>query len=326
MHYYCTLFDSFYLSRGLVLYDSLIECAKSFHLYIFAFDNQTREILTSLKLNNVTIVSLEDFETPELKEVKKNRTIAEYCWTCTPSVISYVLDNFGVTHCTYIDSDLCFYSDPAVLIDEMFESKKSVLITEHRFSLLPKLYEYKRAGRFCVQFVTFLNEDGSLRVLNKWKMQCIEWCFSRYEDGKFGDQKYLEKWPEEYPNIHILKNQGGGVAPWNTGQYKFRKENFSVKGLMRKNGATFNVVFFHFQYVKLLVNGEFDLGWYYMPADIKNIFYYPYIQQISEIEKMLQNRFPGYSTGFTYFKAGNIKNFLKMIFKKVSGYNILKLH
>ena len=89
---------------------------------------------------------------------KKDRISAEYCWTCTSSIISYVLKNFNVPDCTYIDSDLIFYSDPSVLISEMNRSKKNVLITEHRFSYLPRLYEIKRAGRFCVQFMTFRNE------------------------------------------------------------------------------------------------------------------------------------------------------------------------
>jgi len=324
MYNYCTLFDSFYLSRGLELYNSLKETAKEFHLYIFSFDDQTKEILNTLELEYVTIIPLDDFETPELLEVKKHRTIAEYCWTCTPSVISFVLHKFKVADCTYIDSDLCFYSDPAILIDEMIENNKTVLITEHRFSTLPKLYEQKRGGRFCVQFVTFMNEEGSLRVLDKWRMQCLEWCFSRYEDGKFGDQKYLESWPDEYSNIHILNHQGGGVAPWNTGQYKFKNENNSIIGVIKRNGINFKVVFYHFQYVKLLEKGMFDLGWYYIPANVENIFYNPYLQRISGIEKMLMNKFPRYKTGFTYFRANNFKNLLKILFKKVSGYNMIK--
>jgi len=186
------------------MYESLLEHSSGFHLYIFAFDSLTAEILTKLKLQNVTVVSLEEFETPELIEVKRERSKAEYCWTCTPSTISYVFKNYDVIDCTYIDSDLIFYSDPAVLIDELAQFNKNVLITEHRFSFLPRLYELKRGGRFCVQFLTFRNEESSLKILEKWRLQCIDWCYARYEDGKFGDQKYLDEWPSVYDNIHIL--------------------------------------------------------------------------------------------------------------------------
>ena len=87
-----------------------------------------------------------------------------------------------------------------------------------------------------MQFITFLNEENSLKVLDKWRKQCIDWCYARYEDGKFGDQKYLDEWPSIYQNIHILQHQGGGIAPWNLRQYRFYKEGNSIKGRVRKTG------------------------------------------------------------------------------------------
>ena len=65
MHYFCTLFDSNYLSRGLVMYESLKKNLDNFHLYIFAFDNLCFEILNNLKPSNTTIISLEEFEDEE---------------------------------------------------------------------------------------------------------------------------------------------------------------------------------------------------------------------------------------------------------------------
>ena len=162
---YCTLFDSKYLSRGLAMYESLKTHSGEFNLYIFAFDDLSFRILEELSLQYVTLISLNEFESNELLEVKSGRSKAEYCWTCTPSTISYVLKKYDVPFCTYLDSDLFFYSDPSVLIEEMITCRKNILITEHRFSPVAKLYEEKRAGRFCVQFVTFSNDSDSLEVL-----------------------------------------------------------------------------------------------------------------------------------------------------------------
>ena len=49
MNNFCTLFNSSYLNRGLALYDSLKTNSKTFHLYIFAFDNLTEKILKKKK-------------------------------------------------------------------------------------------------------------------------------------------------------------------------------------------------------------------------------------------------------------------------------------
>ena len=325
MYYFCTLFDSLYLSRGLTMYDSLKEHSPGFHLFIFAFDDLTNEILLNLKLDDVTVISLTEFETDELKKVKEDRSKAEYCWTCTPSVISYVLEKFKVQHCTYIDSDLYFLSDPGVLISELQANNKNVLITEHRYSLLPRLYEEKRAGRFCVQFVTFLNQDNSLKVLDRWRKQCIDWCYARHEDGKFGDQKYLEEWPGLYSNVHILNHPGGGVAPWNIQSYKLSYQGSLIFGKAKKSNTIFNLVFYHFQYVKFLKNGAFDIGWYCIPTYIKRMLYEPYLKRVSDKEQMLQKIDSRYTLHYHENNSAGLKNILKKGIKEFTLYNIMKL-
>lgn len=321
---YCTLFDSFYLSRGLALYESLLDHSSAFTLYIFPFDEIAEKILLSLNLKNVIIVPLHDFETSELLEVKKERSKAEYCWTCTPSVISYVLNNLKAANCTYIDADLFFYSNPDVLISELSETGKSVLITEHRYSLLPRIYEEKRSGRFCVQFMTFLNKKDSLAILETWRLQCIEWCFARHEDGKFGDQKYLDVWPQKYENVHILVNEGGGVAPWNIQKYRFGKGGKSICGFFRSNGKQFDVVFYHFQYVKFLRNATFDIGWYNINSSIKELFYKPYTRLLLLIEERIKESENNYTKGYTDFPRSGLKNRIKTFFKEKCAYNIIK--
>ena len=129
---FCTLFNSSYLSRGMVMYDSLLKNCDDFHLYIFAFDDLTYKYLTSQKLEHITVISLNEFEDEELLKIKPTRSAAEYCWTCTASTILYSIKKFQLSNCTYIDADLLFYSNPKVLIEEM--GNDSVLITEHRYS------------------------------------------------------------------------------------------------------------------------------------------------------------------------------------------------
>jgi hypothetical protein len=322
---FCTLFDSVYLSRGLIMYESLKENCDEFHLYIFAFDTLAYNILDKLQLSCTTVISQEEFENQDLLSIKKSRTRAEYCWTCTSSTIYYVLNNYNVPSCTYLDADLFFYGSPQILINEL-KGDKTVLITEHRFSKLARFYEQKRAGRFCVQFITFSNTGESREILLKWISQCIDWCYARYEDGKFGDQKYLENWPDEYPNVHILEHQGGGIAPWNVGQYKFICEKNKIMGISPVKNDKFEVIFFHFHFVRILSDGYADLGWNKVRKTVVDQFYLPYIRKILEKEKFLEISSPEYKTSIISVRPQGIRDIAKFLYKRLTKFNLIKFH
>lgn len=323
MSNFCTLFDSYYLSRALLMYDSLKEHTVGFHLYIFAFDDMAYDILTKLRLDNATIISLKEFENEDLLEVKNSRTRAEYCWTCTSSSIDYVFETYNVPSCTYLDADLFFYASPEVLLKET-PVNKSVLITEHRFSKFARIFEQKRAGRFCVQFITFNNTKDSRTILKKWARQCTDWCFARYEDGKFGDQKYLDTWPDEYPNVHILDHPGGGVAPWNIMRYRFCLLDRKIIGVDRKTNTKFDLIFFHFHFVKIMSDGYTDLGWNRLSTQDIDLFYIPYIHKIIEKERLLEGLFPEYKQVFASPDTSGIREKLKNLYKKVTQFNLIK--
>lgn len=320
MHNFCTLFDSFYISRGLVMYESLKRNLDNFHLYIFAFDDLCYDILDKLKPGNTTIISLKEFENEELFKVKNDRTNTEYCWTCTPWTIKHVFEKYKVRECTYIDADLVFYDNPAILLNEM-KTDASTLITEHRYSKLEQIYEEKRAGKFCVQFVAFNTSYESKKILNNWANQCIDWCYNRYEDGKFGDQKYLDEWPEKYNNVHILENEGGGVAPWNIKKYHFEGESDGIFLTNRRTGKKTKLVFYHFQSLKLLNYNEVDLGWHSINKYLFRLIYKLYTKQLLEIENALSKRYPEYKTVFYKPDSKSIKDFIKNNIKRLFRYN-----
>lgn len=73
------------------MYESLQAQMPNSHLFVFAFDDQTQQFLKNLALPNLTIVALSEFEDEELLKIKTNRTMTEYCWTCSPSIVYYVL-------------------------------------------------------------------------------------------------------------------------------------------------------------------------------------------------------------------------------------------
>ena len=277
---FCTLFDSNYISRGLALHQSLAQVCRDFHLYIFAFDEKADKILRTLQLDNVTVVSLKEFEDEELLRVKPGRTRAEYCWTCSSSSILFAINRFQLQNCTYIDADLYFYSDPSVLVREM--GSASVLITEHNYA---KQYDQSAiSGKYCVQFMFFKADENGMRVLNWWRNECIKWCFNRVEDGKFGDQKYLDDWTTRFNGVHVMQHSGGGIAPWNMRDYKLKqtKENYLVK---YKGGVWADLVFVHYHDLVFYYGGKIRISKYKIPAHMLPLLFFPYIKQLLKQER-----------------------------------------
>jgi hypothetical protein len=319
MYNFCTLFDSNYFTRGLALYYSLEKNCPDFNIYIFAFDQKTYELLRGMALNKATIISLKEFEDEELLRIKQTRSIAEYCWTCTSSTILYVLEKYNVESCTYIDADLFFYSSPQPILDEM--RNQSILITEHRYS--PKYNKQLKAGRYCVQFVTFRNNNDGLTVLKWWRERCIEWCYAKYEDGKFGDQLYLEDWTERFKGVHVLQHLGGGLAAWNIQQYVFEKVNDKVTGTEILTGRKFVAIFYHFHYLKFYTNGKIELGRRILNENVLNIFYKPYVKFLEELKAKISAIDYSFDPHGKLEKPTGWKVPILYIYRKIYGiYNI----
>lgn len=285
---FCTLFDSNYAAKGWVMYQSLRKVCSQFHLYVFAFDESLANTLKRMRLPDITVIPLSDFEDEDLLRVKAERSTGEYCWTCSSSTILYCIQHYHLDHCTYLDSDLYFFSDPDVLIKEMGEA--DVLITEHRYS--SQYDQSDISGKYCVQFMTFKNTDNSLAILRWWRNECLKWCYNRHEDGRFGDQKYLDDWTTRFNGVHVLNHLGGGVAPWNMQQYVFFQEKGQLKGRDTR-GLSFDVVFFHFHALLCFKKGlvrEFYAQEYELSRNARKMLYVPYISHLKRAFYFMSER------------------------------------
>lgn len=220
MEHYVTLFDSLFLPQGLALHMSMERHAGEYTLWILCVDDEAHKVLTKLNLPNVRLLQLSNLETAELKRVKPTRTKGEYCWTLTPFAPRFVFEaNPTVQRVTYLDADVWFRKSPAPIFREFEASGKHVLITDHSYA--PENDRSATSGQYCVQFMTFDRENGEV-VRKWWEERCIEWCFARSEEGKFGDQKYLDDWPERFADrVYVLQNKEWMLAPWNATRYPY---------------------------------------------------------------------------------------------------------
>lgn len=322
MYNFCTLFDSNYLSRGLALYRSLEHVCGEFHLYIFAFDDRSLNVLRKLTLPHATIIPLSDFEDDALRTVKPTRSKGEYCWTATSSTILYVLDHFSVEQCTYLDADMLFFHSPAVLFDEMKDH--SVLITEHRYS--PRYNKETLSGKYCVQFVSFRNNEQGLTALRWWRDRCLEWCYARFEDGKFGDQKYLDDWTTRFSGVHELQHLGGGMAAWNVQQYDIVQKNDTLFGREISSGKEFSVIFYHFHYLRFLAGNRIELGRRLLSEAVLNLLYVPYLRALEDARQEIASVDTSFDPHGTSTTTLSIKTPLLYLYRKAFGiYHIYPL-
>lgn len=307
---FCTLFDKNYLYRGLVMYNSLKNHCPSSHLYVLCFDDTTLRILRKLALQGVTLISMEEFEDEELRRVKKDRTRAEYCWTCASSLIFYIMSEYPeVPSLTYVDADLMFFSSPAPVVERL--GKDSVLITPHRYT--PRYDKSAESGIYCVQFVTFKRDENGSAVLEWWRERCLEWCYDRVEEGRFGDQKYLDDWPGRFKGVHVSDDIGVGVAPWNVQQYEISRTGERLKA----DGK--DVVFYHYHYFKSYTNGQYDLGIYDMPDETAELIYRPYIEALAGAKRQVL----GVDGAFDYGEVKKYKDWtypLRFVNRVIRGY------
>ena len=264
MEHYVTLFDKAYLPQGLALYNSMKLKVSSFSLWVVCMDDETYHLLNNLNFKYLKCLRFSEYETKQLKEVKEERSKVEYYWTVTPFVADFVFQaDQKIKRVTYIDADLWFLKDPQLIFDNFINSSKSVMITNHGF-----LKEYdtsKEHGKYCVQFIIF-DKEKSAHIRKSWQNNCLEWCYARSENGKFGDQKYLDEWPVLFSNeIYILENFEYSQAPWNS--LKFDSKD---------------AIFFHFHGLKIISLNSVLVGSYYLKEEAIENFYSPYLNDIRQ--------------------------------------------
>ena len=293
---YCTYFDSNYLIKGLALIRSLVQHeVVDFKIFVIALDDVTHGFLANLRDPKIVSIKLSLIEEHDAKllSAKSTRTMVEYYWTLTPAIILYLLKTYPeIEAVTYLDGDLFFFSSPQPIFDEF--AAGSILIHEHRYSQSLAHLEPGN-GRFNVGLLCFRNDNNGLSALEWWREQCIEWCYHRSEDGKMGDQMYLNDWPSRFPGTVVLRNIGAGVAPWNHERYHFR----------RGAGASILVdetplVFYHFQsftFVSPDVVLPAKHTDYPLTKTLLLLCFIPYLNALAAARQIVLRFFPEFTAG-----------------------------
>lgn len=271
--------DANYLHKAIVCYKSLRKYYSGlFVMYMYCFDNISYTILRKMAFPDMIVIPKNEFEIPEILSQKSSKKSYEYFWTYTPVVL---LDTMKVVPeneiVVYMDTDMMFFESPKCIFDELED--KDVLIQPNNFSVKER-WQYEPIGYYCTAFNVFRNNLNSRMIVEDWKKQCIDWCGATLEEGRFGDQKYMDYWRDKYQNVREVTTVGANVAPWNIHKYDVSLRNGKVyinnKPLIYYHFHSFKMSFDDYSYI---IQGDRD-NCYEIREDAVKYIYEPYIKEI----------------------------------------------
>lgn len=272
--HYVTLHDAAFMPIGLNLYRSLIRHEPTAHLTVVCMDNETHDVYQQLQFPNLTAVSPDQWLDEKLRAIKATRNRREFCWTMASHSYDIAWEqNPDAERMTYLDADLFFFDSPSLLIQELLQSEKQVMITEHAYD--PRYDQSKKSGIYCVQFVTFSKCASSMQILRDWQNLCAEKCSEQQDGQSFGDQMYLDTWPQDYATVvHVSQLKNRMLAPWNVDYYTRSKPT--------------QPIFFHFHSLRI-VAADRALAWekYRIGTEGRKL-YAIYLTELSEIIELLK--------------------------------------
>jgi hypothetical protein len=276
IHFF-TVFDRNYAARGLVMLESLRKASQQdVTTRVLALDDDAYRVASGVA---DIVMRVEDLGDGEFASLQGTRSHEEFCWTCAPVMSSFMVRTAAVgDFVVYVDADLYFFSDPAILLAEM-GSDKNIIIHPHRFSPDRMAWE-ATAGKFNVGFVGFRVSEEAKVCTARWRAQVLDLCVKDPERGLCGDQGYLNEWPSLYPGLHVMEHIGGGTAPWNVNAYEV------AGSASQPTVNNIPVVFFHFHQLRIVdcshrkfVGVIHAIGYDFSEA-IRRILYRKYVQRL----------------------------------------------
>ncbi|MGE6631676.1 hypothetical protein [Bacillus sp. NPDC077027] len=292
-YHFTTIVSNTHVFKLLAMIHSLEQVCRSFRLSVLCADELAFQILGEFKNPSVQYEQVSYVEDDELLEAKNNRTFHEYCWTLKPVFLLKVLESSDADYLAHLDTDLYFYHDPKVIFAE--NPLAHLFLTDHHNS--ERFYHYyDLSGQFNTGFVGCRNTDIAKKAVAEWRDNCIARCTVEMDKEKmtYGDQRYVERWVENFEGVHIIHSPGANAALWNIENYDITLQDGEIYL------QTHPLLFYHFSGFTIIDETTFNFNWYFYMEDQKLIdhVYIPYAKLIAMIVKRVQRIFPEFKQGF----------------------------
>lgn len=281
---YCTYFDSAYLARGLAMLHSLRIHDPNTRIFVVALDDLTVQVLQARFGPRIQVIGTGPLHTavPGLRGAREQRSPWAYYATQKPVAVQFAMESLPRPECVvYIDADTWFFSDPAPLFDEIGDA--SVAVSPHAFS--PAVEHLQSFGRFNAGFIYWRNDETGRRCLADWRDDCLAWCAEEPQpDGRFMNQGYLNRWPERYPGVHLLRHPGLNLAPWNIDAHSIAR---SASGITVDG---FPLIFYHFHGLERYADGLWASKFPHLETQLeiaRDSIYLPYLAAVEAERRAL---------------------------------------
>ncbi|QKS70364.1 glycosyl transferase [Paenalkalicoccus suaedae] len=280
----CIIASADYLLKIVSFYESLMKHSPTMTVWICCIDDKAYQALKKIALKNAIYFMVDDLKDEELLATRKSRSISEFCWTLKAPLMLYILESFDVDEILYCDGDMAFFSDAEQIFSEW--NNASVYLTPQR----DLDWVEAKYGKYQAGLIGFKDDEEGKKALRWWRKECIAFCQKEPQDGKFGDQKYLDEFPTRFSNIRISSHLGINAAPWNCVYNNHYPIKESGQDVYIKNDR---LVSFHFACMSIYNEREFDL-WMLnkidIPAVIKSTIYTPYFFQIQDVISLIEKK------------------------------------
>lgn len=283
MNRYCTILSTTTFIYGLQMIRSLQSMQRSAYVYVLAFDDECASLLQKLKLANVKVLTLSQIESPMLLQAKADRSPLEYQWTLIPNLLMYILHNFAVDAVTYVDSKVAFYHNPTLVFKQAEESV-ILLVPCRAQALFDKTQEQ---GKYHTAFIHFKRHPIAVKALQWWQDRCLDWCYDRFEEDKYGAQKYLDCLPAKFPKVGFCRHLGMMLSASNIQEYQLRKE--ASRSVFFYQGHRIVPLCFLFEGLHFYGEQSVQFSSHWVPDPMRRFFYIPYVKQLLALNRELSD-------------------------------------
>jgi hypothetical protein len=308
------------LPRGLTLQASTARYEPSALFAFYCMDDLAAALLQSLALPNCRIFKESEFAPAALRAVRSQRSVAEYCWTAKPFVLTHLLSvESALEWVAYLDSDMMtFGALGSALVPE---GDADFLLSPHRFS--DEFAHYApTVGSFNAGFAAFRNSAVGNEALTMWSRLCLESCSATITVSTYADQRYLDDLIATFPSGSASGHPGLNAAPWNIGRYRVTKDD----GRVLLDGRP--LLLYHFQGLHLLHPRWVDLyaGNLRLDPMVRRLIYDPYLRQLADSYGRLRDCRPGFDLGFN-FASPKWRSFMRHVKRTIGGNsNLIRAH